>query len=52
MTLLWVAPPDPKTNQGSGSPLKRPEQNARRWRLWFSSGFTSELVLGMHYAVS
>src|SRR5690625_1439720 len=52
MTLLWVSPPDPRTSQCSGSPLKRPERNARRWRLWFSSGFTSLLVLDMHYSVS
>jgi len=52
MTLLWVTPPDPGTDQCSGSPLKRPERNARRWRLWFSSGLTSELVLDMPCSVS
>jgi len=34
MTLLWFYPPDPKTNQCSGSPLKRPERNASRLRLY------------------
>src|SRR5690606_35675663 len=28
-----LPPPDPRTNQCSGSPLKRRERNARRWRL-------------------
>src|SRR5690606_37827641 len=35
MTLLFLAEPGLSATRCSGLGLKRPERNARRWRLWF-----------------
>jgi hypothetical protein len=42
MTLPPLAGPGPSATRCSGLGLKRPERNARRWRLWFCQWINEE----------